>query len=65
MNKLSGFVLLLFSLTRKLFKNIGVIHSFGSLGEIAKKGEPLSLDNLLNVLEHSRQEVKTGNVISN
>ena len=48
----------------KSLKNIGVIDSYGSLGELAKEGEPILTEKLLSVLEFSRKEVEAGNVVS-
>ncbi len=48
----------------KSLKNIGVIVSYGSIGDLAKEGEPISTEKLLSVLEFSRKEVEAGNIMS-
>jgi hypothetical protein len=48
----------------KSLKNIGVIDSYGSLGELAKEGEPIAIEKLQSVLEFSKKEAKEGNVMS-
>lgn len=48
----------------KSLKNLGVIDSFGSVGDLVREGEPISTENLLAVLEHSRRAVSEGNVVS-
>lgn len=45
-------------------KNLGVIESHKSSGNLAKEGEPLTTEALLNVLENARQEVSEGKVVS-
>lgn len=48
----------------KSLKNLGVIDSFGSVGDFARDGEPLTTENLVSVLEYARKEAKEGNVLS-
>lgn len=48
----------------KSLKNLGIIDSFGSVGDLEREGEALSTKDLLAVLEHSRKEVAEGNVLS-
>ena len=48
----------------KSLKNLGVIDSFGSVGDLAREGEPVSIEELITVLDYSRKEVKDGNVLS-
>ena len=48
----------------KSLKNLGVIDSYGSVGELAREGEPIPIENLISVLEYSRKEAKEGNVLS-
>lgn len=48
----------------KSLKNLGIIDSFGSVGELAREGPPISIEDLISVLEYSRQEVKEGNTLT-
>lgn len=48
----------------KSLKNLGVIDSFGSAGELGIEGEPISTEALISVLEISRKEAREGNVLS-
>ena len=48
----------------KSLKNLGIIDSFGSVGELAREGTPISIEDLISVLEYSRQEAKEGNVLT-
>jgi GH35 family endo-1,4-beta-xylanase len=48
----------------KSLKNLGVIDSFGSVGELGIEGQPVSTETLISVLEASRKEAKEGNVLS-
>lgn len=48
----------------KSLKNLGVIDSFGSVGDFAREGEPISTENLVCILDYARKEVKEGNVLS-
>jgi len=45
-------------------KNLGVIESYQSVGNLAREGEPITTDELLAVLESAQQEVAEGNIIS-
>lgn len=48
----------------KSLKNLGVIDSFGSVGDLALEGEPISTEALLSILDVSRKEAKAGNTLS-
>ena len=48
----------------KSLRNLGIIDSFGSVGDLAREGEPISTEDLISVFEYSRKEVKEGNVLS-
>jgi hypothetical protein len=48
----------------KSLKNLGIIDSFGSVGELAREGAPISIEDLISVLEYSKQEVKEGNTLT-
>jgi len=48
----------------KSLKNFGVIDSYGSAGELAREGEPISTEDLITLLEYARQEVKAGNTLT-
>lgn len=45
-------------------KNLGVIDSFGSLGDLARDGDAISTESLLSILEFSRKEALEGNTLS-
>jgi hypothetical protein len=45
-------------------KNLGVIDSFLSVGELGLEGKPVSTEALLSVLEASKQEAREGRVMS-
>ena len=48
----------------KSLRNLGIIDSFGSVGDLGREGGPISTEDLISVLEYSRKEVKEGNVLS-
>jgi len=48
----------------KSLKNLGVVDSFGSIGDLAREGSPISTEELLSMLEFSRKEAREGNVLS-
>mgnify|MGYP000636177787 CR=1 FL=1 len=48
----------------KSLKNLGIIDSFGSVGELAREGPPIPIEDLISVLEHSRQEAKEGKTLT-
>lgn len=48
----------------KSLKNLGIIDSFGSVGDLVREGEPISTEDLLSILASSRKEVEEGNVLS-
>jgi hypothetical protein len=48
----------------KSLKNLGVVDSYGSIGELTREGPPISTEELLSVLEYSRKEAKEGNILS-
>lgn len=48
----------------KSLKNLGVIDSFGSVGNLALEGDPISTDALLSILEISKKEAQSGNSLS-
>lgn len=47
----------------KSLKGLGVIDSFGSVGDLAREGEPISTENLVNILDHARKEAREGKVL--
>lgn len=47
----------------KSLKNLGVIDSFGSVGNLALEGDPISTEALLSILEASQKEAKAGNTL--
>lgn len=42
-------------------KELGIIESVNSNKELVQPGEALNEDSLLNILEHSKKEIKKGN----
>ena len=44
----------------KSLKNIGVINSYESIGSVGAKGDPLSTDALLSILDLSKKEIDLG-----
>ena len=41
-------------------RNLGVVESFQSSKDLVKEGEPLEAENLLNILENSKEEIRQG-----
>ncbi len=44
--------------------SLGVIESISSTQDLVREGEPLGEDTLLNILSHSKQEIKEGKSFS-
>jgi len=41
-------------------RSLGVIESFRSTKDLVNEGEPLDAETLLNILDHSKEEIEEG-----